>query len=107
MFDQCDQRDLGCVSFAMEHRLAKKRATDGDAVKSTGKLAFAPRLDGVRVTELVQPLVALDDFRIDPGVFAPGAGADDFTEAIVDLDFKDPFAKDAPKRMRHMKFFER
>jgi len=53
MFDQCDERDLGCVSFSMEHRLAKKRAADGDTVKSPGEFALAPRLDGVRVTELV------------------------------------------------------
>jgi len=106
MFDQPNQRDLGCVPHPMKHRFTKKRATDGDAVKSAGELAFTPRFDRMRVTKLVQPHVTLDNFAIDPGVFALGAGADHFRKTIVDLDLKNSFPQDATQRVRHVKFFE-
>src|SRR5205807_7327265 len=82
MFDQRHQRDLRRVPDPMKHRFTEKRAADTDAVKSAGQFAFAPRFDRMRVTKLVQLLVALDDLAIDPSVVAFGARANDFAEAI-------------------------
>ena len=61
----------------------------------------------MRVTKLVQPRVTLDNFAIDPGVFALGARADHFRKAIVDFDLKNSFSQDAAQRVRHVKFFQR
>jgi len=105
--DQRDERNLRRIGHPMKHRFTKKRATDGDAVKAAGEFAAGPRFDRVRVTKLVQPRVTLDNFSIDPGVFAPGAGADHFRKTIVDLDLKNFFPQDAAQRVRHVKFFQR
>src|ERR1043166_3370038 len=53
-FDQRDECDLGGVAFAVKHRFAEKRAADRDTVEAAGEFAFAPRLDGMGVAELVQ-----------------------------------------------------
>src|ERR1700693_4053837 len=90
----------------MEHRSTKKRTPNGDAVKSSGEFAAGPRFDRMRVTKLVQSHVTLDNFPIDPGVFALGAGADHFRKTIVDFDLKNSFSQDAAQRVRHVKFFQ-
>src|SRR3982751_2634115 len=86
MLHQRDQRDLRSVRHPVKHRFAKESAADGNTVKSAGQFVVTPGFDGVRVAELVQAFKALDDLAIDPSVFTFGTGADDFTEAIVDLD---------------------
>src|SRR6266852_3048520 len=91
----------------MEHRFAEKCAADGDAVKSARQLAFAPRFDRMRVTKLVQLLVALDDLAIDPGVLAFRACANDFADAIVDLVLENLFASEAAQGEGHMKIYQR
>ena len=104
--DQRDERNLRRIGHPMKHRFTKKRAPDGDAVKSSGQLALTPRFDRMRVTKLVQPHVTLDNFAIDPGVFALGAGADHFRKTIVDFDLKNSFSQDPAQRVRHVKFFQ-
>ena len=89
----------------MEHRFAEKSATDSHSVKSTGEFFFAPGFNRVRMSQLVQPLVALDDLATDPSVLPFGACSDDFTEVIVDLDLENFFSGDTPQRVRHMKIF--
>jgi hypothetical protein len=105
--DQRDKRNLRRIGHPMKHRFTKKRATDGDAVKAAGEFAAGPCFDRMRVTKLVQPRVTLDNFAIDPGVFALGAGADHFRKTIVDFDLKNSFSQDAAQRVRHVKFFQR
>src|ERR1700736_3152202 len=92
--DQRDERNLRRIGHPVKHRFTKKRAPNGDAVKSSGQLAPTPRFDRMRVTKLVQSHVTLDNFPIDPGVFALGAGADDFRKTIVDFDLKNSFSQD-------------
>ena len=91
----------------MKHGFAKKRATHRDTIKSADKFPSAPRLDRMRVTELMQSRVALDDLGIDPGVVALGAGANDFAKSIIDPDLEDFLALQLAERMRHVKFIER
>jgi hypothetical protein len=88
MFDQRNERNFRRVGHTMEHRFAEKCAANSDAVKPAGQFAFAPRLDRMGVPKLVQLLVAFDDLAVDPSVVAFGAGANDFAEAIVDLDLE-------------------
>src|SRR6267143_3514589 len=83
--DQRDQRDLRGVGHAMKHRFAKKRAADGNAVKSPCEFIFAPRFDRMRVAELVQTFIAVDDLAIDPSVFAFRARPNYFAKTMVDL----------------------
>jgi hypothetical protein len=106
MLDQPDERNLRGIGHPMKHRFTKKRPPDGDTVKSAGQLALTPGFDRMRVTKLVQPRVTLDNFPIDPGVFAFGAGVDDFRKAIVDLDLKSSFPQDPAQRVRQVKFFQ-
>ncbi len=107
MLSQSDQRDLRGVSHAMKHRFAKERAADRNTIKSAGEFVFAPSFDRVRVAELVQALVALDDVAIDPSVFALGTCPNHFAKAIVHLDFENFFPGDASQRVRNMKIFQR
>src|ERR1700736_5829671 len=104
---QSDQRDLRGVGHSVKHRFAKERAADGDAVKSAGEFVFTPGFNRVRMSELVQALIALDDLAIDPGVFAYGTRTNDFTEAIVNLDLENSFPSDAAQSVGHMKIFQR
>jgi len=61
MLHKRHERDLGSISHAMKHRFAKESASYRDTVKSTGEPAFFPSFDGMRVPELVQSCVALDN----------------------------------------------
>src|SRR5438477_7013177 len=125
------ERNLGCIGHTMKHRFTEKSAADCDTIKSAGELArrtagrvrpirhrtdssgrrtggFAarPGFDGMRVAELMQPCVALDDFAIDPGVLALRARIDHVRKGIVDLDFEKVFPQSAAQRMWHMKIFQ-
>src|SRR5947207_12142199 len=122
------ERNLGSVCFPMKHRFTEKSAADCDTIKSagelarrtagrvrpirhrtdssgrrTGGLATAPDFDGMRVAELMQPGVALDDFAINPCVLAFRARIDHVRKGIVDLDFEKVFPQGAAQRMWHMK----
>src|SRR5205823_9917755 len=78
MLDQREERDLRGVALAMKHRFAEERAANGDTVESAGKLALAPRFDRMRIADLMQMFIALDNFAIDPRFLPPGAGANHF-----------------------------
>src|ERR1700730_10444612 len=91
----------------MKHRFAEKGAADRDAVESAREFVLAPRFDGMRVTKFVQSFVTLDDLGIDPGILSFGAGANNFTETIVDLDFENLPALHAPQIVRNVKAIER
>src|SRR5438552_2747208 len=120
MLHERDERNLGSIGHPMKHRFTEKSAADCDTIKSsrelarrtagrvrpirhrtdssgrrTGGLAARPRFDGMRVAELMQPGVALDDFAIDPGIFTPRACLDHLRKGIVDLDFEKVFPQGA------------
>ena len=48
MLYQRHQRDFRRVGHVVEHRFAKKSATDGDAIESTCEPAVLPCFDGMR-----------------------------------------------------------
>src|SRR5512132_3099102 len=48
MLYQRHQRDFRRIGYVVEHRFAKKSATDGHAIESTSERAFLPRFDGMR-----------------------------------------------------------
>src|SRR5690348_7249867 len=54
---QVHQGDFTRVAPAEEHALAEERAAQRHAVQPAGQLVFLPRLDAVRVAQLVQLLV--------------------------------------------------
>src|SRR5437773_8608487 len=99
------ERNLGCIGHPMKHRFTEKSAADRHPVKSAGELAARPRFDRVRITKLMQPGVALDDFAIDPCVLAFRARIDHVGKGIVDLNFEKVFPQGAAQRMWHMKIF--
>src|SRR5262245_28701439 len=70
MFYQRHQRDFRCIRYVVEHRFAKKSATDRHTVESTSERAFLPRFDRMSPAELMQPRVAFNNFEIDPRIFA-------------------------------------
>jgi hypothetical protein len=106
-FHQSNKRDLRCISHAMKHGFAKKRAAHRHTVKAAREFSFAPCFNRMRVTELVQSRVALNDLGVDPGVVALRAGPNDFAKFYVDLDLESFPALQLAERMRHMKFVER
>src|SRR4029077_8974431 len=91
----------------VEHRFAKKNATEGHAVESTSESAFLPGFDGMRATELMQSHVAFNNFQIDPRIFAFRARLDDFRKRIIYRRFKNFFAHETPQRVWHMKVLQR
>ena len=78
MIYQRHECNLGGIGDAMKHRFPKKRASNCDTVKAAGQLAFLPSFYRMRVTELMQTRVALDDLVIDPRIFPFRAGSDHF-----------------------------
>src|SRR5438105_4237249 len=95
VLNQRDERDLGGICDSMKHGFAKKCPANRDTVESSGELVFAPCFHRVRVAEPIQMDVAIDDFLVDPRVFALGASLDNFRKVIVDRDFKNLFSHEA------------
>src|SRR5207249_7690388 len=85
----------------------KECAAYRDAIKSADELAAGPRFDRMGITKLMQPRVTLDDLAINPSVLTRRAGLDHVREAIVDRSFKDFFAQETPKHVRHVKVLQR
>jgi len=106
MLYQSHQRDFRRIRHVVEHRFAKKNATDGHAVESASESAFLPGFDGMRATELMQSHVAFNNFEIDPRIFAVRARLDDFRKRVIYCRFKKFFAHEASQRVRHMKIFQ-
>jgi len=78
MIHERHECNLGGIGHAMKHRFPKKRASNCDTVKAADQLAFLPCFDGMRVAELMQARVALDDLIIDPRILPLRAGTDHF-----------------------------
>src|ERR1700730_6940556 len=106
MLYQSHQRDFRRIRHVVEHRFAKKSATDGHAIKSTCESAFLPGFDGMRATELMQSHVAFDNFEIDPRIFAFRARFDDFRKRAIYRRSKNFFTHETSQRVRHMKIFQ-
>jgi hypothetical protein len=67
---QADERTLRRIGHVMEHRLPSEQPTDGQTVETTGELPIAPRLDGVRPSELMQAGIGRGDSWRDPAALA-------------------------------------
>src|SRR5881227_4101107 len=106
MLYQSHQRDFRGIRHVVEHRFAKKNATDGNAVESTSELALLPGFDGMCVTELMQSHVAFNNFEIDPRILAFRARLDDFRKRVIYRRCKNFFAHETPQRVWHMKIFQ-
>src|SRR6184192_1074159 len=106
MLYQGHQRDFRGIRHVVEHRFAKKNATDGNAVESTSELALLPGFDGMCVTELMQSHVAFNNFEIDPRILAFRARLDDFRKRVIYRRCKNFFAHETPQRVWHMKIFQ-
>ena len=106
MLYQRHQRDFRRIRHVVEHRFAKKSATNGYAVESTSESAFLPGFDGMRATELMQSHVAFNNFEIDPRIFAFRARLDHFRKCTVNPRFKNVFAQKTPQRVWHVKIFQ-
>ena len=107
MLHQRHERNLGSVGHAMKHRFAKESSANRDAVKPAGEPACLPGLDGMRVTELMQSRVAVDNLAIDPSIFPFRACSDHFGKRSVDCRFKYFPAQETSQRVWHMKIFQR
>src|SRR6266571_8507201 len=100
------ERNLGSIGHPMKHRFTEKCAADRHPVKSTGELALSPGFDRMRVTEIVQPHIALDNFTIDPSILTFRASLDHVRKGMVDLDLEKVFSQSAAQRVWHMKIFQ-
>src|SRR4030095_15357002 len=103
MLDQRHQGDFRGIGYVMEHRFAKKSATDSHAVESTSKRSFPPGFHGMRTTALMQLRVTFNNFEVDPRIFAFRARLDDFRKRGVDRRFKHVFAHETPQSVWHVK----
>jgi hypothetical protein len=106
MIYQRHECNLGGIGHPMKHRFPKKRASNCDTVKAAGELAFLPSFDGMRVAELMQTRVALDDLVIDPRIFPFRAGSDHFRKCVVNTCFKDFLAQHTSQGVRDMKIVQ-
>ena len=106
MFHQRHECNLGAIGHAMKHRFPKKCAPHRDAVKAAGESAFVPGFNGMRMTQLMQSRVALDNFMIDPRIFPFRACLDHLRKRAVDTCFKNPLSQHTPQRVGHMKIFQ-
>src|SRR4030095_168866 len=88
------ERNLRCVSHAMEHRFPKKSATHSDTVQSTGELTILPSFHRMGMPELIQAREALNDFAINPSVFSFRAGFNYFGKRGVDSRLKSFLSND-------------
>src|SRR5688500_6809101 len=83
------KRELRGVGRAMEHRLAKERASDGDAIQAAGKCAVLPDLHRMREAEIEKALVAVQNLGRNPRAVAvgpSGARLHDVDERGVDAN---------------------
>jgi len=88
MLHQRYERNLGSVSHPMKHRFSKESSSNRDAVKAAGEPACLPGFDGMRMAELMQSCVAVDDLAIDPSIFPFRACSNHFGKGLVDCCFK-------------------
>ena len=106
MLHKRHERNLGSISHAMKHRFAKESASYRDTIKAAGKPAFSPRFDGIRVAELIESRVALDNLVIDPGILSFRARSDHFGKRLVDCGFKNSSAQETSQRVWDVKIFQ-
>ena len=60
------QRDLRCIARPADHRFAKERPPERDAVEPADQVVAQPAFDTVRMADLEQPVVTRLDHRVDP-----------------------------------------
>src|SRR5438046_10679863 len=102
MLYQSHQRDFRGIRHVVEHRFAKKNATDGNAVESTSELALLPGFDGMCVTELMQSHVAFNNFESDPRILAFLARLADFRKRVLYRSDATQHRHDTPHVEEHM-----
>ncbi len=71
---QMDQRDFRGVSDIGEHAFAEKGRAQANAIKSAGKFAVLPALDGMGVIAGMKCRVEMKDLVIDPCLGPVGGG---------------------------------
>src|SRR6266851_3861629 len=69
---QMDERDLGGVACPMKHAVPEEGAADTDAIESTHQFGPVIDLDGMAVTDPIEPAIEIADAPVDPGARAPG-----------------------------------
>lgn len=90
--DQGRQGNFGRIRLAVEHRLAKHRLSDRNAIQAARQFTSDPGFDAVGKTRTVQVNISLNHVRHDPGAVCPRAGGvraglDDLGERAVHADF--------------------
>src|SRR6476660_2386922 len=90
----------------MKHRFTEETAANCHPVQSARQLAVLARLHRMRVTNLVQILVAGHDLLIDPGLVTSRARPNHIRERAIDSYLK-RFSRPYPSgRMGKMKRFQ-
>ena len=101
--DQIDQRDLAGVGCGRKHAFAEKRAADGNAIDPAHQFAAAPRFHAMRKTRFMQLRIKVDDFIVDPCIFAHiGAAGHDSAKRMVEGDAVRRLPDRAPQPLRHV-----
>ena len=108
---EVDERDLGGVGRAVEHRLAAEHAADEHAVDAADQALAVPDLDAVGVAEPVQLAVGGRQLVADPGARLAGArlaaALDDRREVLVERRLVAAAAQRAGERARDVDAVER
>src|SRR4051812_43998246 len=63
---EINQRNFAGIGGGREHALAKKSATDSDAVDPADEFPLLPGFDAMRVTLFMQRGIERDDLVVDP-----------------------------------------
>src|SRR5207244_6495323 len=69
---QMDERDLGGVARPMEHAFPEEGAAETDAIESAHEFGPVIDLDGMAVTDPIEPAIEIADAPVDAGASAPG-----------------------------------
>ncbi len=106
-----DEGDLARVRLQRKHAFAEEGAPEGEAVKPADEAIVVPRLDAVRIAELMQLTEHLGDVGVDPrlGMLRPGGGAgiDNIGERRVDANLVAAPADDPLQPSRRVERRER
>src|SRR5262249_41105193 len=88
--DEMDQCDFGSIAAAVKHALAKKGATERDAIETAHERLTVVDFHGMAMSALEQRAVNAANARIDPGAsaigFRLGAPFDHRIEIAIDMD---------------------
>jgi hypothetical protein len=110
MLDEAVKRDFGGIVDPMEHRFAREKPTNREAIDAASQFFALPTFDTVGVAFLVQTRIGFQELRANPGG-APSArwlraSFDHLAKSMIARDLKDPFADHSGQAARKVELIQ-